>query len=199
MKSENIFVNSVIIHFHTHTPMHSSIPPKLVDARCRLTFPNHLQTLLGERQHWIPLHHHKHWHTFDSKPLLLSRTRAAQWLMDQSNRLEKQNLNSWKRTQCLPQPTPRSHWVPPSRVWLSASSSSGNAPFPTGHSLWRRGWSSRLSQNCLRSQKEFPLPSPPSPSPCFSCPSSHPPLVNNITATCLDQHREPLSSSIQRM
>lgn len=95
-------MNSVIIHFHTHTLMHGSTPPKLVNARYRVTFSNHLQTLLGERQHWIPLHHPRHRHTFDPKPLLLSRTRAVQWLMDQSNRWEKQNLNSCKRTQGFP-------------------------------------------------------------------------------------------------
>ena len=83
------------------------------------------------------------------------------------------------------------------KALTAASSGSENAPFPTQHSL--QGRSNQLSQNCRRSPKEFPVPSPPSPSPCFSYPSSHPPLVNNITllpawintvSPCLQAFRE---------
>lgn len=72
----------------------------------------------------------------------------------------------------------------------------GNAPSQT-QSLW--GLRNQLSQNYRCSQKEFPLPSPPSPSLFFSCPSSHHPLVNNIillpawintVSPCLQAFRE---------
>lgn len=116
------------------------------------------------------------------------------WLMDQPNWLEKQNLNSWTRTQCPPWPTPRSHSVRPSRLWL------GQETHLSPHNTASKGRSNQLSQNCRRSPKEFPFPSPPSPSPCFSYPSSHPPLlVNNITllpawintvSPCLQAFRE---------
>lgn len=50
----------------------------------------------------IPIHHQECWYPCNSKSLLLYRILLVQWLLDRSDWLEKQNLNSWRRTQCLP-------------------------------------------------------------------------------------------------
>lgn len=165
-KWENTFVNSLIIHFHTQTPMHGSTPQKCVDVRCRLTFSNHLQTFLDERQHWIPTHRHECWYIFNSKPLLLSRIRTIQWLMDQPNWLEKQNLNSWKRTQCPPWPTPQSHSVRPSRLWLPLSrvQETHLSPHNTASKGEATSWA-RIAAVRQRNSPSLPLLLPPLASP----------------------------------
>lgn len=85
----------------------------------------------------------------------------------------------------------------PTRFRLSAFSGSGNARSRTQPRLG--GQRNQLSQKCRVHKRNSPLPSPPPPSPFFSHPSSHPPLVNNITllpawintgSPCLQAFRE---------